>query len=124
MRPIDADRLIKELGQPLNWTDSEEETQEQYDYAQFHKLINSQPSVTLVDIAEHIIKNREKGGLKMSEKNTPKQDLVEVVRCEHCKYWSHGERFMMEQITKPNDFCSYGKEGKLTWNVDGHHMSL
>lgn len=45
-------------------------------------------------------------------------DVAEVVRCMDCKYWFNGDCHCEEwennhnyQITKSNDFCSYGEKG-------------
>lgn len=47
MRCIDADLLLEEVenNTPLNWTDSERELQEQFDYQVFKHMIEYQPTV-------------------------------------------------------------------------------
>lgn len=48
--------------------------------------------------------------------NAPAEDVVEVVRCKDCKFCralkdggSQCERIDGLLMTKPNDYCSYGK---------------
>ena len=50
----------------------------------------------------------------------PAADVVEVVRCEDCKYWARIEEFKdglcnnpfgLDDVAQPDDFCSYGKRG-------------
>lgn len=38
----------------------------------------------------------------------PSKNLVEVVRCEDCKYWDYGDCYRLE-LSRPDDFCSYGE---------------
>ena len=100
-RYIDANMLLTDLGdEPEVWTDSECEIQARNDYRDFKSFIQ----------------------------NAPTADVVEVVRCENCK-WSR-ERNAYERIilvegvlicTKSeatadgsggvwsNHFCSYGE---------------
>ena len=51
-RYIDADVLLKEIqdNEPMNWTDSEAEIQEQFDYKQFKSLIENQPTADVVKV--------------------------------------------------------------------------
>lgn len=55
-------------------------------------------------------------------KNIPAADVVEVVRCKDCEKWDTSNRFLntcacsrwsqsksAPRLTKPDDFCSYGK---------------
>ena len=42
----------------------------------------------------------------------PSADVVEVVRCEDCKWWSKYMNYIcgrMCEETKPKDYCSYGE---------------
>lgn len=43
---ISREALLKNLEEPMNWTDSEAEIQEQRDYEGFIELVKSMPSVT------------------------------------------------------------------------------
>ena len=58
-RFIDADKVLQELGDaPLNWTDSDAEIQEQYDYKLFKSIVESQPTADVVEVKHgHWIKN-------------------------------------------------------------------
>ena len=38
----------------------------------------------------------------------PTADVAEIVRCKDCKHWHGGDCFRIE-LTKPNDYCSYGE---------------
>ena len=95
-RYIDVDKVLQELGdEPLNWTDSEAEIQEQFDYKLFKSIIESQPTA----------------------------DVVEVVRCKDCVFYyaKDGDCFHPKQEggwnseggeclnMEETDFCSYGK---------------
>lgn len=93
-RYIDANLLMEDVenNTPLNWTDSESEIQEQFDYQTFKHIIEKQPTA----------------------------DVVEVVRCEKCKYykqnpWNKEEKEMLCMCwgdwlpTEPEDFCSSGE---------------
>lgn len=53
-RYIDADLLLEEVenNTPLNWTDSERELQEQFDYQVFKHMIEYQPTVDVVPKSE------------------------------------------------------------------------
>jgi hypothetical protein len=84
-RYIDADKLKQDLGEePLNWTDSDAEMQEQVDYKMFKSLIESQPTA----------------------------DVEEVVRCKDCKHYKseYINCWVMRAKMKPSDFCSYGEK--------------
>ena len=43
-------------------------------------------------------------------------DVVPVVRCRECRYWSEDGRCdppqngLIREYTRPDDFCSYGEE--------------
>lgn len=54
MRYIDADLLLEEVenNTPLNWTDSERELQEQFDYQVFRHMIEYQPTVDVAPKSE------------------------------------------------------------------------
>ena len=39
----------------------------------------------------------------------PAEDVVKVVRCKNCQSWAGGDCWRQE-LTGPDDFCSYGKE--------------
>lgn len=51
MRLIDAESLLDELDEnwPENWTDSEGEVQEQFDFKWFKAMINAEPTVVNVE---------------------------------------------------------------------------
>lgn len=46
-------------------------------------------------------------------KNLPSVDVVEVVRCENCRYWQNYNDVMVCGLTNAmmsvSDFCSYGE---------------
>jgi hypothetical protein len=44
-----------------------------------------------------------------------KADVVEVVRCESCKYYNsnHYNCFVMRAKVRPTDFCSHGERKEL-----------
>lgn len=48
--------------------------------------------------------------------NMDAADVVEVVRCRECRYWSEDGRCdppqngLIREYTRPDDFCSYGEE--------------
>lgn len=44
--------------------------------------------------------------------NQPTADVEEVVRCKDCKYWHGGDCYRIE-LTKSNDFCSYGEKADV-----------
>lgn len=57
-----------------------------------------------------------KASVKRTIMQAPTADVVEVVRCEDCKYCrtlkdggSQCERIDGLLMTKPNDYCSYGE---------------
>ena len=56
---ISREALFKNLEEPMNWTDSEAEIQEQRDYEGFIKLVKSMPSVTPTYTDEQIQKMQE-----------------------------------------------------------------
>ncbi len=41
----------------------------------------------------------------------PAADVAEIVRCKDCKHWHGGDCFRIE-LTRPNDFCSFGEKIK------------
>lgn len=43
--------------------------------------------------------------------NQPAADVAEIVRCKDCKHWHGGDCFRIE-LTRPNDFCSFGEKIK------------
>ena len=44
--------------------------------------------------------------------NAPTVDAVPVVRCKDCKHW---ETCCHMEVSKANDFCSYGERRKEQW---------
>ena len=104
MRLIDADLLKEALGErPFNWTDSDAEIQECFDYDEFVALIDDAPTVDAVPVENINILN-----------------LAEVVRCKDCKWSesnhdnedgyfchhiSHNQRWEVFSLC----FCSYGE---------------
>lgn len=52
MRYIDADKILKQIEPPMNWTDSEAELQQQADYQIFENLIENAPTEDVVPRAE------------------------------------------------------------------------
>lgn len=50
-RYIDADKVLQELGEePSNWTNSDTEIQEQFDYRAFKSIVESQPTADVVEV--------------------------------------------------------------------------
>jgi len=46
--------------------------------------------------------------IRRAIERAPTVDAVEVVRCKDCKHWHGGDCYRIE-ITRPDDFCSYGE---------------
>lgn len=42
--------------------------------------------------------------------NQPAADVAEIVRCKDCKHWYDGDCFRICELTRPNDFCSFGEK--------------
>ena len=91
-RYIDANLLLEEIEDnlPINWTDSDRELQEQFDYQVFKHMVDYQPTA----------------------------DVVEVVRCKDCihrynpygndEYYCDLDREMVGLVRK-EDYCSGGE---------------
>lgn len=47
---IDREKLLKQITEPMNWTDSEAELQEQADYQAFKNMVENAPVEDVVDI--------------------------------------------------------------------------
>lgn len=68
----------------------------------------------------HIVQIKDKL-IEHIEKNAPVADVVEVVRCKDCKYWTRdGNGYCddesycnnpdgLDNYAKPGDYCSYGE---------------
>jgi hypothetical protein len=61
-RYIDLDALLEQIQEPMNWTDSDAELQEQLDYQSFKYLIEKQPIADVVPRAE--IENAKQEGAR------------------------------------------------------------
>ena len=88
---IDRGALLKEIddSKPENWSDTEAELQAEWDYRAYRDMVAKRPAA----------------------------DVVEVVRCEGCKFYEKAEydggtkdvcRLFKRQM-QPCDYCSYGK---------------
>ena len=100
-RLIDANKLRKDILDLPNCYNGFSDT---YDKAMIIDLIDEQPTVDAVPVAE----------LPYTVWLT--HDVVQVVRCKDCKFWhtegQYCDRFgvMWEEFyTSPNDYCSRGE---------------
>lgn len=88
-RLIDVEVLLEKL----EWLD-------EYDYIVFDavkRTVDEVPTVEAVPIAE----------LPYTVWLTP--DVVQVVRCKDCKYWSNNECIYCYFEDNPNGYCAWGE---------------
>ena len=123
-RYIDADKVLQELGdEPLNWTGSDAEIQEQMDYRLFKDIIESQPTADVVEVVrckdckhfqpEFVLTNDGERRPYTQEEKESGFGLVSAEkgincgsRCERFGYWEENK---IPVWFNENDFCSYGE---------------
>ena len=80
---ISREALLDKLEEPMNWTDSEAELQEQRDYEGFIELVKSMPSIT---------PTRPKGKwIHWTD------DYKDYVTCSCCEYGEEGEVLLSDK---------------------------
>ena len=89
---IEREALLKDIEdeKPVNWTNSDSERQAEIDFDTYKEIIEIQPTA----------------------------DVVEVVRCKDCYYYSENKSCCINVkviksfygcTVKPNEYCSHGK---------------
>jgi len=105
---ISREALLKNLEEPMNWTDSEAEIQEQRDYEGFIELVKSMPSVTPKYTDEEIQKMQELEQAQLEKAyELGKAEARTCEDCRNCKRW---------------DECPCGKEGHTNGTSIGYSI--